>query len=90
MAQCPARGAEWLNFPRHLTARQLEDPWLAIEAFVDYASATQREDDLDILLEQALSRSSVDTLITTSKLIQLQKAWWQLLEGSHLLVIRGF
>ena len=85
----PLGGSEWQNFPRHLTARQFEDPWLAVEAFVDYASASQREDDLDILLEQALGRSSVDMFITSARLIQVQNAWWQLLEGSHLLVIRG-
>lgn len=86
----PLGGAEWQNFPRHLTARQFEDPWLAIEAFVDYASATEREDDLDILLEQALGRSSVDMFITSSKLVQMQNAWWQLLEGCHLLAVRQF
>lgn len=86
----PLGGTQWQNFPRHLTARQFEDPWLALEAFVDHASAAQRDDQLDILLEQALSKTGIDDLITSSELIRMQQAWWQLLEGCHLLVVRKF
>jgi hypothetical protein len=85
----PLSGSEWECFPRHLTAEQFVDPWLAVEAFIDDASATERYEQLDILLEQALAESNIDNLITSSELVKMQHSWQVLLEGCHLLVVRG-
>jgi hypothetical protein len=86
----PLGGNEWHCFPRYLTAEQFENPWLAIEAFVDSFSANARDERLDILLEQALGENNVDQFISASDIMLVQRSWKQLLEGCHLLVVRDF
>ncbi len=81
----PLGGTQWQCFPRHLTAAQFQDPWLAVEAFVNSFSAAGHEEHLNTLLEAALGAASIDGSISAYELITLQRAWWQLLEGCHLL-----
>lgn len=79
----------WNNIPRHLTAAQYHDPYIAIEKFTKYATEIEWKEACKDLSEYALTNDSIDEEYPCYKLLPIRLHILRLIEACHLLEVRS-
>jgi hypothetical protein len=79
----------WSNIPRHLTAAQYHDPYIAIKKFTSYATAIEWKQIGHDLAEYALTNYPIDEEYPAHRLLTIRLHILRLIEACHLLAVRS-
>lgn len=82
------RSSAWNDFPRHLTAKQYQNPYKAIKKFCKYTTEVEWNKIMKELTENALSYSANDELCYPYNILKVRLRLLQLIEACHLLDVR--
>lgn len=78
----------WQSFPRNLNAKQYNNPYKALKKFTVFMPEKDWLETLQLLTEYALSNMSFNDYGLPHNLLTLRRRLLQLLEASHLIVVR--
>ena len=78
----------WNSFPRHITAEQFYNPYLAISSFCKYQSQRRWLLALDDIQEFALVAHPISEVHPPYNLLNIQRHLLRLIEACHLLELR--
>lgn len=79
----------WNNMPRHLTAVQYTDPFIAIEKFTSHKTEPEWKQVCKELAEFTLCNESIEEQYSFHELLLIRRHMLRLIEACHLIEVRS-